>query len=213
MNQVQKGFCRDREILTTLEQWKVMDALQVKSVLFNFAWGQRKAQERLFKLHQKGKVKRWKGEEGFQYSLDDKPGRAEHTYLLNWVRVWVEKLPQWEKVHYWQYEDDYGILRADAFCAIKNTITGKFRFLFIELDRTHSNAFDKAKKYNRMFKEGKYEGRWWVELTDRFPTVLVATTTESRKEKILQHIEKENENGLEFDVRLLCDLKKEVLGR
>ncbi|MHB8171783.1 MAG: replication-relaxation family protein [Thermincolia bacterium] len=216
MNLVQKGSNRDNGIIHALEDWRVMDTEQIRHKFFQFPSGKRKAQERLLMLHRKGKVNRWKGDEGYCYSLDNRPGRAEHLVMLNWVRLWFEaRLKSWEKIHTFQYEHDYGFLRSDGFVSVKNIALrpeepGHFRFWFIEMDRTHSNVFDKVPKYCRLFELGGYEGRWWVKLTDRFPTVLVVTTTESRKNKILRHVAEENSIGLQFDVRLLCDLRKEV---
>lgn len=206
------GRERDQKIIHTVEDWKIVDAQMIRALHFNtLLWGQRKAQERLYKLFQRGKLQRAKGNEGYTYFTEPQ-GRAEHLLMLNWVRVWiVSKLKAWERLHCFVYEDDYKTVRPDAFVAIKNTITGQFRFLFIELDRTHSNKFDKVPKYNNLFQTDGYQGRWWVELTDKFPPILIVTTTTNREEKILQHVQEENTNGLAFKVCLLSDLKKEVI--
>lgn len=43
-----------------------------------------------------------------------------------------------------------------------------------------TNTFDKVEKYNQLYQSGGYSGHWWVDLTERFPPVLVATTTVQR---------------------------------
>ncbi|MDA8212134.1 MAG: hypothetical protein M0021_09695 [Clostridia bacterium] len=214
MNKRQKGYSRDKAILKMIEEWGVTDAHQVRLMLFfDIQSSQRKSQERLRKLALKGSVNRWRAEEGYLlYSLGDKNAMSAHLEGINWVRVWLEKTKRsWEKVHCFLYEQNYGVLRCDAFVAVKNTVTGQFRFYFIEMDRSPGNKFDKVTKYCQLFRQGGYEDRWWVELTDKFPTILTVTTSVPRKEKILQHIAEENTEGLNFDVRLLRDIREEAM--
>lgn len=213
INQKQKGCHRDRHILQTIEEWKVLDADQVRCIFFgHMAYGQRKAQERLLKLHRAEKLQRGRHSDGpyFYYSID-RPGMIKHQIAANWVRIWLQNtLSSWEKLHSWNYEQDYKVLRADAFAAIKNTMSGKFRFMFLELDRG-TNAFNKVELYNRLYDQDKYSSWWWVPLADRFPTVLVVTVSESRKRLIQSEIEAKNISGLEFKVVLLEDIRKEVM--
>lgn len=213
MNLRLKGSMRDKAILRMVEEWGVMNAHQIRLMRFNdIASSQRKAQERLRKLTLNGPLNRLRTEEGYLYSLGDINATSRHTENTNWIRIWFEyNLKSWEKLHCFLYEQDYGILRTDAFVAIKNTITGQFRFWFVETDLSHSNKFDKVKKYNKLFEKGGYADRWWVDLTEKFPTILVVTTSITRKEKILEHIAEENAAGLCFDVRLLRDLREEVM--
>lgn len=206
---------RDREVLLALEQWGVMSAEQIILKFFPFPWGKRKAQERLTKLYRAGKLHRWRGDNGWYcYSLEPRNNQSDHRLAVNWVRLYFEhSRPDWEKFHTFQYEQDYGILRADGFAAMKDfaaSVKGEFRLWFVELDRSHRNRFDKVQKYCRLFREGGYQGRWWVELTDKFPRILVVTTSEERKQKILAHIQEENEADLRFEVRLLSDIKEAV---
>ena len=121
MNRVQKGCSRDKQVLSMIEEWKVMNARQVQLMKFNFPYGLRKAQERLLKMHNRGKLNRWHNGEGYSYSLEKKTASSAHFEALNWVRIWlVNQLKNWEKIHSWQYEQDYKILRTDAFAAILN---------------------------------------------------------------------------------------------
>lgn len=219
MNNRLKGYYRDNLILQAVEEWGVMDTKIITALFFdnmkNYKCSLRKAQERMSKIFGKGKVKRWSYDylKEYIYSLEEKSGRGEHKLMLNWIRLWqIKSLKSWEKLHCFQYEDDYAFMRSDAFVAIKNTMTGKFNLLFIEADRS-LNGFDKVIKYNKLFEainNGKYE-RWWAKLVDKFPMVLIVTTTPMRKEKILHHIEQDNKNGLNFEVKLLSEIKKEAI--
>jgi len=210
LNLVQKGFSRDKLIISMVEEWKVVNARQVQAHMFKFPYGLRKAQERLLKLHRRGKLTRWHGEEGYSYSLEKKNASSAHFEALNWVRIWLENnCKSWEHFHSWQYEQDYKILRADGFAAIKNNVTGKFNFYFVEMDCSPKNAFDKVPKYCRLFEEERYKNSWWVELTDKFPKVLIVTNC--RKEKILRHVAEENKSNLRFEVRSLEEIRKECL--
>lgn len=207
---------RDKAILLALEDWGVLSTEQIIVKLFPFPWGRRKAQERLIKLYRAEKICRWRGENGWYfYGLEPRTKHSDHRLLVNWVRLYFEETrPSWERPHCFLYEQDYGIVRADGFAAIKNyaqSPKGEFQFWFVELDRTHSNKFDKVKKYCRLYNEPeRYEERWWFPLANKFPRILVVTTTEARKQKILEHIQEENEAGLRFDVRLLTDIKEAV---
>lgn len=210
-NPRQKGSRRDREIIHAIEECGVLNTEQVTTLFFSkIQYGQRKAQERLLKLFKRGKLQRCTSEGPYCYYLE-KPGQLQHRVELNWVRIWLEKeCRSWEKIHAWKYELDYGVLRADAFVAVKNCVTKKFRFMFIEMDRA-TNKFDKVKKYNRLYDTGRYLGDWWVGQTNRFPPILVVTTSRGRAKKIMQLAEEQNTANLEFRVRLLDDIREEVL--
>ena len=165
------------------------------------------------KLFQRSKLQRDReGDEAYFYYLE-RPGMIAHTLGVNWVRLWLQlSCRSWEKYHSLSYEQDYGILRADGFAAVKNNVTGAFRFCFVELDRG-TNTFDKIEKYNRLYREGNYSGHWWVKLADRFPPVLVVTTSASRAKHIEELIQERNEAGLEFRILLLDDIKSEVMAK
>ncbi len=215
MNRRIRGKTRDYDVLCSLEEWGVMDTQQIAMMHFNdIESGLRKCQERLYKLHEKGKVFRWRGDDGYCYSLESRSKMWQHTLMLNWVRAYFELLKKpWEKIHCFEYEKDHTILRADAFVAIKNTVTGSFKFYFIELDRTHTNSFDKVRKYNNLFTEinkGKHQEAWWVKLSEKFPQVLVITTTKKRENKILRILREDNSNDLDFKVNLLSEIRESV---
>jgi len=211
INQRQKGSRRDKLILEAIQERQVLDADQVRAIFFRMEYGQRKAQERLQKLFAAGKVNRDESVKPFVYYDGERPAQLAHRLGVNWARIWIEQsCSSWEKLHSFSYEQDHGQLRADGFVAVKNTVSGSIRFLFLELDRG-TNVFDKVGKYCRLYESGKYASWWWVELTERFPPVLIVTTSPARKERILELIKKENSSGLEFRVRLLEEIKKEVL--
>jgi len=95
---------------------------------------------------------------------------------------------------------------------IKITFTKEGRFYFVEVDRSASgNKFDKVTKYNQLYEEELYLGSWWLEHTNKFPTVLIITDSESRLQSIRKCIRKENRNGLKFEVKLYSEIIGEVL--
>ena len=214
MNTRQKGCYRDKAILEAIETRKALDTDQVAALLFrDMKHGRRKAQERLLKLFKGGRVKRCRTAltEPYCYFTGKKNGRLEHLLALNWVYVWfMAGLKAWEQIHCFSYEANYKLLQADAFVGIKNTVTGKFKFYFVELDRSQ-NDFDKVRKYNQLYQDGGYTDRWWAGLTDRFPAVLVVTTSAKRAVGIQERVKKENPAGLEFKVMLLSEIKEGLL--
>lgn len=206
MNNRQKGYYRDKAILNAIFERYALDTEQVRCLYFPTKYGRRKAQERLLKLYKKGKLKREKVNDIYAYYIE-KPGMIKHTLAVNWVRIWFEKKAKsWEKVYFY-YEKDYKILRCDGFVAVKNTVTGGYKFYFVELDRG-TNKFDKVEKYNKLFDDCGYDGDWWVKLTDKFPQVVIVTT--SRVEKIKELIKERNTNNLRFEVYLLDDIKEGI---
>lgn len=213
-NQKLKGLRRDNEILRTIELWGTMNTEQVQAKFFRYMrYGQRKAQEVLLRLYRNKRLQRSMVEGVYCYYLD-KQGMVKHLLGVNWVRLWMmQSVPSWEKFHSWNYEQDYKVLRCDGFAVTKNNATGKFKFTFVEMDRG-TNAFDKIKKYNKLYEEEKhYSGSWWVSLTERFPTILIVTVSPERKRLIQSLVEAENVNGLEFKVELLDDMRKEVMDK
>ena len=214
MNTRRKGCYRDKAILEAIEDRKALDTDQITALLFkDIAQARRKAQERLLKLYKGGRVKRCRTAltEPYCYYTDRKHGRLEHLLALNWVYVWlINGLKAWEQIHCFSYEVNYKILQSDAFVGIRNTVTGKFKFYFVELDRS-SNDFDKVSKYNQLYRDGGHGGQWWVKLSERFPGVLVVTTTVKRAAHIGQRIKNENTAGLEFKVMLLSEIKEGLI--
>lgn len=209
------GLHRDRKILQAIDDYRALNTDQVHVLLFNnMVYGQRKAQERLLKLTRQGKLNRSRaGEDPYNYYAGEQPGMIKHLVAVNWVRIWMQQtLSSWETLHSWSYEQDYKILRCDAFTAVKNTATGKYRFLFIEVDRG-TNKFNKAELYNKLFTKNSYTSWWWVALTARFPPVLIVTVSEHRKRIVQSEIGAHNSAGLEFQVKLLDELKEEVMKR
>jgi len=214
MNMRQKGCLRDKAVLEAIETRKALNTDQIAALLFkDVTHSRRKAQERLLKLFKGGRVKRCRTAltEPYCYFTGKKNGRLEHLLALNWVYVWFTVgLKAWELVHCFSYEANYKILQADAFAGIRNTVTGKFKFYFVELDRS-SNDFDKVLKYNQLYHDGGHGGQWWVKLSERFPVVLVVTTTAKRAAHIQQRVKNENAAGLEFKVILLDKIKEGLL--
>lgn len=204
MNNVKKGYLRDKEIMSLIEEHGALTTEQIACLVYpDLKAGYRKAQQKLKKLHDRKRLKRVRLAIDLPYTYYiEKHGRMEHLVSLNWVHIWfTQRLATWEKL-YWATEQNYGILQADAFAGVKNTITGGYKFWFVEIDRGFSK-WDKVQKYNQLYESDNYSDHWWVKHTDRFPCVLCVT---ERKLTI-----QGNTHGLEFDVRMLDDIIKEVM--
>lgn len=214
MNNHQKGFRRVRDIVEAVERHGVLDAEQIECLIYRgVKSGQRQAQRKLKKLHDANRLRRDRlaVDEPYHYYVA-KMQQARHRLATNWIYLWMQgNLKNWEQLHSWEYEPDYKILRADAMAAVKNKVTGKFLFYFIEADLSH-NPFDKVKKYNDLYASERYAGSWWVRLADRFPAIIVATEVESRLKTIQRAIDEENVHGLEFRTHLLDHLKEVCRG-
>jgi len=210
LNQVQKGYHRDREIIRAVETHRALDANQIARLFFNdLKYGKRKAQDRLAKMAENKLLKRCRYaiNESYVYYLDKKSGQIEHLVATNWVYVWMlGKLQTWETLYHWSYEVDLGIIRPDALCGIKNTVTGAVSWWFIELDRSE-NKFDKVAKYSKYYGDKLYQGQWWAKQAKAFPRVLVVTDSESRFKTIKGHIENENIHNLRIEVMLLHQIR------
>jgi hypothetical protein len=152
-------------------------------------------------------------DEPYAYYIDlsAKVEQMEHLVALNWVYVWMEvRRKSWEMLYCFEYERDYGVLRADALAIIKNAATGALRVLFVELDRG-GNGFDKVKRYNDLYESEKYANEWWAPKATRFPAVILATTNHKRERRIQEVINRDNRNGLEFIVKHVDYFKNEVI--
>ena len=214
MSHRKHGYCRDNSVIERVVSHRCLNAEQVQVLLFPLtASGKRKCQQRLKRLTDQLRLRR------FRYSLEEPYAyfrkeikQIEHTVLLNWAVIWIERqLKSWEEIHSVDYNYDMKILIADCFIAIKNTITGQFRFLFIEMDiHNAGNEFDKVRKYTRLY--DNLPDQWWVKSTKRFPAVLLVTNDGHKLKEINKLVKSENKNGLEFKSYLAGDLRKEVLG-
>lgn len=219
MNNHEKGFYRDKAILEAIEEHEVLNTDQITALFFNgMKNGKRMAQKRLKSLFERERVQ--KGRLSYYHpchyhTTTRPPGQIEHRLGINWFYIWLNaSLKNWERLHCFEHEQEFGILRADGLAAIKNTVTGQMRFIFLEMDRAESgNKFDKIEKYNQLYQEAeRYADCWWVNLTDRFPAVYIVTTSNKKIKAIEKIIKEKNANNLEFRVLLLSDLVGECHG-
>lgn len=205
-----KSYQRDKEILLALEKHQALNTDQLKILFFPSL---RRTQQRMARLYELKKVKRCRYaiNEPYAYYIDKRSGRLEHLLELNWVYVWLIKtLADWQEIWCFEYEDDYKILRCDAFAGILNKFTNVIKFYFIELDRSN-NTWDKTLKYNLLYEGKIYKKANWVEYAEVFPTILCVSDKLKRLELINKSVQTENKHNLNFKVMLLQDLKGEVL--
>lgn len=214
MSPHQRGYYRDNAILTAIEKHLVLNTEQIQFMFFrDIKNGQRIAQRRLQALYESKRVNRGRNSmyTPCYYYMGKKINQVEHTLAVNWIYVWFyNQLKTWEQITEFSREIDFKILRADAFIGIKNTISNKHKFYFIEADIS-DNPFDKVQKYNLLYESGKCLGLHWTKLTDRFPAIKIVTHSISRLKEIHKHIDQENYNGLEFKVMTFDKLKGDVV--
>ncbi len=212
MNAVERSSHRDRKVLRYIDTLGALTTEQVRCLCFSdMATGERKAQQRLRRMFDLGLVKRIRPslDSPLVYWTEQRPLQLEHAIARNWVYCWLVKhLMWWEKVAGWYPEEDYEVLRCDALAQVKNTVTHKSRFLFVEVDLSE-NRFDKVQKYTELCRRGI--DAWWAEEATVFPEILVVTEGRRRLETIRKAIKEQNALGLKFDMRLLSDVKRSAL--
>jgi len=219
MNTRALGYSRDKSILSLISEHGCLNAEQIEALLFpHMKSGRRKAQMRLRSLVVAGRLRRWRYslEEPYAYYINRekvKLDRLEHLVCLNWVFVWLKVCRKnWHRLHSFQYEPDYRIMRPDALACLRNVATGKQQWYFIEMDRYLSqNPFDKVQKYNTLYEQPHlYTAAPWTE-TGHFPHIIIATDHPNRLAAIERHVATENRHGLSFQIHHVNDLRREVL--
>ncbi len=212
MSNHKKGCQRDRDILALVESYGALNTDQIKLLLFPNV-SERVCRRRLKALYDKKFIRRerFSISEPFYYYLGKRPGQIDHLLAVNWAYTWFRlRLADWEKIHSFEREIDYKILRTDGLVAIWNTVQKTFGFWFIELDRAESgNRFDKVSKYTSYYLSEAYLGTWWAKLAQRFPGILVVTT--GSKQRIEDKITQENTSNLRFKVFTLEEIKEACL--
>lgn len=187
----------------------VLNTDQVHALFYDGKNGKRLAQKKLQRLYEAKQLRRVRVaiNQPYVYYTGKKPGQLEHLVSLNWVYIWLKnQIKGWGELHCFNREQDYKVLRTDAFAGIKDRKNG-FYFLFIEMDIAESgNEFKKVQLYNMLYEKELYSSWWWVNMATGFPPIVVVTT--GSKEKILRRIEPENTNNLEFRVYTLDEIKK-----
>lgn len=204
-----KGSQRDKEILRLIESQGCMNTDQIRLLLFNNV-ADTVCNRRLLRLTEAGLLKRdrYSINEPFFYFIDKRPGQIQHTLGVSWVYVWINlKLNSWERLHSFEREITFKILRSDGLVSIKNNVTGELRFMFIEMDIAESsNKFKKAELYERLYLSEGYRDKWWGPLLKRFPPILVVTT-----DKVKKIEDRIGDSKIEFRVYSLETIKEECL--
>jgi hypothetical protein len=215
MNNAQRGYLRDREVVALVRRLGAVNTDQVRALMFRFPTGLRKAQERLSVLVERGELNRCRiaPNEPYVYYIGRRPAQLEHKVMISWAYAHiVTNLASWECLEEWRQEDVCGELRCDAVAGIHIKPTGEWRFVFVEADGG-DNSFDKVSLYNRLYESQAYLGSWWAERASRFPSILVVTHSEGRKRTVLERIRRENVNNLRWEVVTVGEVEEHVSGR
>lgn len=196
---ITKCYLRDEKLIHTLDVWGVLTTEQIELLFFP---SKRMAQRRLSILAKAKKIHRWRDVSELEYCYyTNKINNMQHRIGVNWVHMWLKKrLKSWESMNV-IYETDYGSIIPDMIVEIKNSVTSKSNFIFVEYER-HFDKFDKVKKYNDWYSLGAYIGEEWACKAERFPKILIVS------EKILPI--KNNSNNLEFECVTLSEIQDYV---
>ena len=210
MKNHEKGSRRDKELLRLVGEQSALNTEQLRLLLFSDV-NQSMAYRRLSRLVERKYLKRdrFSVNEPYFYYTDRKPGQPDHVLGVSWIYTWIRlKLHSWEKLHSFEREQNYKILRPDAFIAVKNVWENKLSFSFAEFDVAESgNKFDKVEKYNSLYSSEGYLGAWWVPLATRFPPVIIVTTGSIKR--IQERIDADNSSNLDFRPYTLDWIKEE----
>lgn len=214
MNNAQKGYLRDREVVSLVRRLGAANTDQVRALMFRFPTGLRKAQERLSVLVKRGELNRCRiaPNEPYVYYIGRRPGQLEHRVMVSWAYVHiVTGLASWERLDEWRLEDVCGDIRSDAVAGIRIVPTSEWRYIFVEADYS-DNPFSKVVAYNRLYESQAYLGAWWAETAKRFPSILVVTHSQTRKRTIIDKVKRENVNGLRWEVVTTEEVREHVGG-
>ena len=210
MNNHELCYRRDNQILEALQTWKVMDTWILSKLYFPSL---RMAQRRLQRLTEKRRINKFRPsiDSANLYYIGKRPVQIEHKLTTNWIRMYLLKqLKSWESFSAFEYEIDFDYIRPDGLFISKNNVTNKLKCWFVEADLAN-DPFDKVPKYCKLYKSQGIKKTWWAKYIDHFPHILVATVTTERQKAILKTIERYNSENLSFEVRLISEIKSEVM--
>lgn len=211
MNNHQKGYRRDRDVIDTIFEYRILDTPLLQLLCYP---SYRVAQRRLKILCDKQKISRAREsiDQPYYYFLERR-SQALHAVGINYARVYLQTIKKGayclEKC---EYEPDYGFIRPDAVISFASTgIKEDYHTYFIEFDQSSRNhsTFDKVKKYTQLHDAPKlWANEWWAR--EFFPDIFIVTETEERLKVIESQIKRDNKNNLVFKVKLLDKIKEEL---
>lgn len=214
MNNHQKGYHRDKQIIALVEKLKCVNTEQIHLMFFSGV-SMRVTQRRLAKLVAQKRLRRVRIsiDQPYCYYTGKKPGQIDHALGVSWAYVWLATCqPNWLRLHSFQTEYTCANLRADGFVVFKNVATNELLPVFVEYhDCDSGNVFDKPQKYNTLYSTEAYLGEWWASKVKRFPRILVVTT--DKKDQLKKEVAKNNKAGLEFVVKTLEEIVEECKRR
>jgi len=219
MNTRQKGYYRDRLIVSTIEDFEVLSTEQIYYLFFSdIKHGIIKCRERLRQLRKRGKILSYRLDinECSYHFIDKKPYYLQHNVNRNWGFMYIMNMVKCE-YKYLKFDEirlEYYMkcgIRTDGIIGFKNYVTGEYRYWILESDRNDSrNKFTKIKNYNDKYGNNgeEYRNEYWFDRVERFPHVLIVCDNNKKRDKILNMIVDDNMNGLKFIVVTVDKIKK-----
>lgn len=208
---MQKCCNRDAEIVSLVNTHAVLCTEQIAALSFGGKYPLLTCRKRLRSLVEHNRLvrKRFAPYASNVYSVESWPKQWEHQLGVNWVYCWLKmNLKAGESLYHWQ-APYVSTIKPDAFWGIKSQTHS---FGFLELD-CNTNPFEKIHLYGQYYKDAAYQSEWWAGYASRFPKVLIVTETQARANRILHSVATENPHGLTFEVRLLGQLRSQVISR
>lgn len=221
MNTRKKGYYRDQEIKKSIELFEVLIPEQIcilhfyKNGIKNWNQAMIKTRERLRKINVKKEKVNIYGKPYCYYTKKPKDKNFVHVINRNWGYIFLINQNKYFKLTYLKHEYRIGNLQADGFTQFYSIEGNKYSYWFIESDRIDShNEFTKIKQYNDMYANEDYIDEYWNR-DDRFrpeyfPKILIICDSNRKIEKILNLINKQNKEKLEFYVISIDEIKEKL---
>ncbi len=211
MNNVLFSRERDNRIVNLISEGTLFSRSQIERIFFpNYKSAKRKAQERLCKLVEDKRIKRYQKDYAMPslYYIDKKPINTEHYLLINevYVSFLTQKKP-WQIIEWkWSYGICDGLLRADSYINVWLEPDKRRRVvIFLEVEKNPNKRFDKDSQYEKVFERSwnKDLPEWVVTENNKaiFPTILIVTD---------YPLEINSKSGIRFIIASLSQIKEDV---
>lgn len=204
-NNVAFGRQRDEKIVELVTLGGAFTRVQIEKLLFNQKDATRKAQLRLKKLADQGRVNKFirSPHEPVVYHNNRLAKKMfDHTLLVNdvYTAVMTQKKSYFKVTWRWEYPV-MGKVRADAMIDIYDLMAKRRHVVFVEVERYADHRFSKDKTYAEVSQMTWANEEWAIKESTRilFPAVLVVTETKLNIK-----------SNLDFFVCPIIDVKRDI---
>jgi len=206
VNYVEFGKARDEKIIELIAAGTAFTRSQIERIIFRQKDSKRKAQLRLQKLSNEGRIDKLirNPHEPAIYSIGKVHRRTiDHWLIIN--EVYCSILSQ-KKSHYtikwkWSYPLMGGKLWADAMLEVYDKLSKRRHVIFIEVERYADKRFEKDAKYAAIVSMNWTKEEWAIKEPTRilFPAILIVTECDLKVK-----------SELDFFVANMSQVKKDI---